>query len=133
MTCRRCQQQNIKKFGTYGPRRTQRYRCQSCHTTFSEIERPFEGRYTNLEKANQVVSLMVEGPAALAEGMLGALTLRQREELWCEAIPIRIARLRNWLQPAGSRVEIGAELRLSSEAQIRCWQHCLLRLGIAAE
>src|SRR5437763_117562 len=36
MTCVKCQHTTVKKFGTYGKRKIQRYRCTSCSTTFSE-------------------------------------------------------------------------------------------------
>lgn len=36
MTCRRCQHDRCKKFGYFGKRRIQRWRCTSCHTTFCE-------------------------------------------------------------------------------------------------
>ena len=36
MTCIRCQHQTCKKFGYFGKRRIQRWRCQSCKSTFCE-------------------------------------------------------------------------------------------------
>jgi transposase-like protein len=36
MTCTKCQHQTCKKFGYFGKRRIQRWRCQSCSTTFCE-------------------------------------------------------------------------------------------------
>jgi transposase-like protein/IS1 family transposase len=36
MTCTRCNHQECKRFGTYGKRKVQRWRCQACSTTFSE-------------------------------------------------------------------------------------------------
>src|SRR5258708_40127959 len=36
MTCLRCQHQICKRFGTYGKRRIQRWRCNSCKATFAE-------------------------------------------------------------------------------------------------
>lgn len=36
MTCIRCQHQICKKFGYFGKRRIQRWRCGSCNSTFSE-------------------------------------------------------------------------------------------------
>ncbi len=36
MTCLKCQHQNCKKFGYFGKRRIQRWRCQSCSSTFCE-------------------------------------------------------------------------------------------------
>src|SRR5712692_4587130 len=36
MTCLRCQHQTCKRSGTYGKRRIQRWRCNSCKATFAE-------------------------------------------------------------------------------------------------
>jgi hypothetical protein len=36
MTCIKCQHQTCKKFGYFGKRRIQRWRCQSCCTTFCD-------------------------------------------------------------------------------------------------
>ena len=36
MTCLRCQHQTCKKFGYFGKRRIQRWRCTSCKSTFCE-------------------------------------------------------------------------------------------------
>jgi transposase-like protein/IS1 family transposase len=36
MTCTRCNHQDCKRFGTYGKRRIQRWKCTSCNTSFSE-------------------------------------------------------------------------------------------------
>lgn len=36
MTCTKCHHGNTKRFGTYGKRRIQRWRCLSCSSTFSE-------------------------------------------------------------------------------------------------
>lgn len=36
MTCLKCQHQTCKKFGYFGKRRIQRWRCQSCSSTFCE-------------------------------------------------------------------------------------------------
>src|SRR5437016_2355121 len=36
MTCRKCQRQTCKKFGYFGKRRIQRWRCNSCKSTFCE-------------------------------------------------------------------------------------------------
>ena len=35
MTCIRCKQRSVQKFGTYGRRKIQRWRCQECKATFS--------------------------------------------------------------------------------------------------
>jgi len=36
MTCIRCQHQTCKRFGYFGKRRIQRWRCNSCNSTFCE-------------------------------------------------------------------------------------------------
>ncbi len=36
MTCRKCQHDNCKKFGYFGKRRIQRWRCTACNSTFCE-------------------------------------------------------------------------------------------------
>lgn len=36
MTCLRCQHQTCKRFGYFGKRRIQRWRCNACHATFAE-------------------------------------------------------------------------------------------------
>src|SRR5208283_3386649 len=36
MTCTKCQHQTCKKFGYFGKRRIQRWRCTSCNSTFCE-------------------------------------------------------------------------------------------------
>jgi transposase-like protein/IS1 family transposase len=61
MVCHVC---NIicKKFGKFGPKKIQRYRCKQCGKTFSEYqEKPLEEMRVPLEKALQALHLMVEG------------------------------------------------------------------------
>ncbi len=36
MTCRKCEHGNCKRFGYFGKRRIQRWRCTSCKATFCE-------------------------------------------------------------------------------------------------
>lgn len=67
MTCPCCQHENAKRFGFYGRKRIQRYRCPSCSSTFSPTqEKPLGNHYIELEKAAQVVSLLVEGMSVRA-------------------------------------------------------------------
>lgn len=62
MTCKRCHHQNVKKFGVYGRKRVQRYRCRDCSATFSEGARRPLGRHTiEFDKAVQIVRLLMEG------------------------------------------------------------------------
>ncbi len=61
MVCHVC---NIlcKKFGKFGPKKIQRYRCKQCGKTFSEYqEKPLEEMRIPMEKALQALHLMVEG------------------------------------------------------------------------
>src|SRR5712692_7781056 len=62
MTCIRCQHQGAKKFGIYGKRKIQRYRCQSCRTTFADPSTLKLGtHYTAPETAAKALTLMLEG------------------------------------------------------------------------
>lgn len=61
MVCCNC---NIlcKKFGEFGPKKIQRYRCKKCGRTFSEYqEKPLEEMRIPIEKALQALNLMVVG------------------------------------------------------------------------
>jgi len=62
MTCIRCQHGIAKRFGTYGRRRIQRYRCRACKATFSTPQpKPLPGHYIEINKAVQIVLLLTEG------------------------------------------------------------------------
>ncbi len=75
MTCRVCQHQ-AKKFGTYGKRRIQRYRCTSCRATFSEPTPKLGTHYTDPETAEKVLSMMLEGMSVRAISRLTGLHLQ---------------------------------------------------------
>jgi transposase-like protein len=67
MTCLRCKHQEAKRFGIYGRKRIQRYRCPGCNATFSEPRRKLLGRhYTDPAKAAQIVNLLLEGMSVRA-------------------------------------------------------------------
>ena len=67
MTCRRCQHESVKKFGRYGRSKIQRYRCKSCGTTFSdERAKPLGSHTTDLELAEKIINLLVEGMSVRA-------------------------------------------------------------------
>lgn len=51
MTCRKCQHDTARKFGTYGKRHIQRYHCTSCHATFSDPVAKMGTHYTDPEVA----------------------------------------------------------------------------------
>jgi transposase-like protein len=63
MTCTRCQHHECKRFGTYGKRKVQRWRCNSCSATFADPNSPklIGTHYTDPAKAAQAIGLMLEG------------------------------------------------------------------------
>lgn len=74
MTCIKCQHGTAKRFGTYGSKRIQRYRCKTCKATFAEPRtKPLGGHYTDLDKAAQMVSLLTEGVGIRATSRLTGL------------------------------------------------------------
>jgi hypothetical protein len=77
------------------------------------------------------VSLLVRGLADLRVGSAARLTLQADEDLWCEGLPIRIARVRHWLGAAGRSVEVGARVEPPSEVMRRLWEQCVRRLGVS--
>src|ERR1700730_16213364 len=67
MTCLRCKHHEAKRFGTYGRKRIQRYRCPGCNATFSEPRKRLLGRhYTDPAKAARIVNLLLEGMSVRA-------------------------------------------------------------------
>lgn len=61
MTCHNCSS-ICKKFGKFGPKRIQRYRCKQCKRTFSdEQDKPLAGMRIPIEKAELVLTLLIEG------------------------------------------------------------------------
>ena len=69
MTCKRCQH-TAKKFGCYGKRRVQRYRCTACKATFSEYEPKLGTHYTDPEAAAKALAMMLEGMSVRATSRL---------------------------------------------------------------
>jgi transposase-like protein/IS1 family transposase len=62
MTCIRCKHNTAYKFGTYGKRKIQRYRCHSCKTTFADAPAKTLGsHYIDLERASKALAMMLEG------------------------------------------------------------------------
>lgn len=62
MTCQKCQHGSTKRFGTYGKRKTQRYRCLNCAATFSAPRsKPLGSHYTDLVIAARAISFLMEG------------------------------------------------------------------------
>src|SRR5271165_1043926 len=66
MTCIRCTHGTCRKFGYYGKRHVQRWRCQSCKTTFSQPAPKVGTHYTDPETAAKVLNLMLEGMSVRA-------------------------------------------------------------------
>jgi transposase-like protein len=67
MTCPKCQHQNLKRFGTYGKAKIQRYRCRDCGATASEPQnRPLGRHTTTLDDAVRVFTLLTEGMSVRA-------------------------------------------------------------------
>jgi transposase-like protein len=51
-----------KKFGKFGSKKIQRYRCNQCGKTFSETQdKPLDEMRIPVEKAIQALNLLVEG------------------------------------------------------------------------
>jgi IS1 family transposase/transposase-like protein len=65
MTCRKCNH-TAKKFGKYGKRGIQRYRCTSCSITFSDPTPRLGTHYTEPEIAAKALSMMLEGMSVRA-------------------------------------------------------------------
>jgi transposase-like protein/IS1 family transposase len=63
MTCIKCQHQSCKKFGYFGKRRIQRWRCQSCNATFSEPQpaSPLGSMRTDPDAATRALHCLLEG------------------------------------------------------------------------
>jgi transposase-like protein/IS1 family transposase len=63
VTCKRCNHDTCKRFGYFGKRRIQRWRCNSCNSTFADPNAPklIENHYTDPTKATQAITLMLEG------------------------------------------------------------------------
>src|SRR5260370_28036669 len=67
MTCLKCKHHEAKRFGFYGRKRIQRYRCPGCNATFSEPrQRPLGRHYTDPDKAAQIATLLMEGMSVRA-------------------------------------------------------------------
>ena len=63
MTCTRCQHQTCKRFGYFGKRRIQRWRCNSCHVTFCQPQpqSPLGTMRTSEESATRAIQCLIEG------------------------------------------------------------------------
>jgi IS1 family transposase/transposase-like protein len=72
MTCKRCNH-TARKFGRYGKRHIQRYRCTTCKATFSEYEPKLGTHYTDPEIAAKALAMMLEGMSVRAISRLTGL------------------------------------------------------------
>ena len=72
MTCRRCNH-TARKFGRYGKRNIQRYRCTTCKATFSDYEPKLGTHYTDPETAAKALAMMLEGMSVRAISRLTGL------------------------------------------------------------
>ncbi len=72
MTCRRCNH-TARKFGRYGKRHIQRYRCSTCKATFSDYEPKLGTHYTDPETASRALAMMLEGMSVRAISRLTGL------------------------------------------------------------
>ncbi len=98
MTCKRCNH-TVRKFGHYGKRRIQRYRCTTCKITFSEYEPKLGNHYTPPDVAAKALAMMLEGMSVRAISRLTGLHKHTILELMKtaanEARRILDARIRN--------------------------------------
>src|SRR5438552_9988955 len=63
MTCIRCQHQTCKRFGYFGKRRIQRWRCNSCKSTFCEPHTKLtrDTMLANPDAAARAIQCLIEG------------------------------------------------------------------------
>jgi len=73
MTCKKCHHETARKFGTYGKRHVQRYRCSDCSITFSEPTPKLGTHYTDPETASKALAMMLEGMSVRAISRLTGL------------------------------------------------------------
>jgi transposase-like protein len=61
MTCHNCSA-ICKKFGKFGPKRIQRWRCKQCKKTFSDAQdKPLDDMRISLDRAEMCLKLLLEG------------------------------------------------------------------------
>ncbi len=61
MTCIRCNHGTANRFGHYGRKRIQRYRCHTCRATFAAPRTKLGSHYTDPGIAVKALSMMLEG------------------------------------------------------------------------
>lgn len=76
MTCHNCSSL-CKKFGKFGPKRIQRWRCKQCKKTFSEDQdRPLDTMRIPMDKAVMALHMLLEGNAVASVERLTGLHKR---------------------------------------------------------
>lgn len=73
MTCIRCKHDTARRFGYYGKRHIQRYRCTDCRATFADPNPRLASHYIDTETAAKALSLMLEGMSVRATSRLTGL------------------------------------------------------------
>jgi curved DNA-binding protein CbpA len=85
-----------------------------------------EGQSQDVSAAG--LSLIVNGAAEISEGATGRISLQIGERIWTQVMPVRVVRVRNWLQPSRRTMEIAVQLQ--PESRCRLWLEHLARLGV---
>jgi transposase-like protein/IS1 family transposase len=101
MTCIRCQHQSCKRFGTYGTRRIQRWRCLSCKATFAEPQpqSALGAMRTSEDAAIRAIRCLLEGCSIRSTERLTGLNrntiMRLLEVIGPRCAALLNARMRN--------------------------------------
>jgi len=66
MTCIRCNHGNAQRFGTYGRRKIQRWRCANCKATFAEPHAKIGSHYIAPDRVAKILAMMLEGMSCRA-------------------------------------------------------------------
>lgn len=67
MTCPKCEHANVKRFGTYGAQKHQRFGCKDCGATFSSARpKPLGVHTTDVDDVAKVFTLLTEGVSICA-------------------------------------------------------------------
>jgi hypothetical protein len=89
----------------------------------------WHGRSRDISRVG--ISALLPGAAPLAVGARAALEIRQDDDDWSDAFPIRVVRLENWLHAgAGSRAQlVGMALQTDQNPRLqRVWDEWLCRI-----
>ena len=84
MTCIRCKHHTAFKFGTYGKRRIQRYRCHSCKATFADVPaKMLRSLYTDMDRGLRRMARLTNGFSKKWENLEAAYALWFAYYNWC--------------------------------------------------